>query len=243
MHSGDVSPWKGERSDDVTQGDDGEQLIANVLLATMVSQLYSDAAAKAYIERAYALATKLARRSVTYRPSQVSKFARLSFEVDGQIETSLVSVINDALAVPTFSAEKMRSNLLPSLGAIRFINIELVRFVLRLRTQRIVGALGPLLTTTSQAALFQTAEQLITECLRHEVRSEEPLDRASDCFILAHDLVGKRNYPLAGLLLTNAIRALDTHLNSNQSPDHYAVIHSMKGKIGLLLKEITQTAA
>lgn len=51
-----------------TEGDEGEQLIANVLLAAMVTQLSSEAAAADYIEHAYALAEGLARRSVTYRP-------------------------------------------------------------------------------------------------------------------------------------------------------------------------------
>jgi hypothetical protein len=96
-----------EKGDAITCGDDGEQLIANVLLAVMVSQLYSITAAKAHIDRAYALAQMLAQQSITYRPSQLSKFARLSFEVDSRIETFLVSVIDDSLIVPAFNSQKM----------------------------------------------------------------------------------------------------------------------------------------
>ena len=241
MQIGDPSPV--EKVDAITCGDDGEQLIANVLLAVMVSQLFSIKAAKAYIDRAYALAQMLAQQSITYRPSQLSKFARLSFDVDSRTETFLVSVIDDTLIVPAFNPQKLNRNLFPQRGAIKLANIDLVRFMLRLRTRRIVSVLQSLQTKMSQEGLYQTAEYILTECLRHEMRSEEPLDRANDCFTLAHDLVGKKNYPFATLLLSNAVSALDSYLSSTQVDDHRAVVYSMKGKIGRLLKEIMQTAA
>jgi hypothetical protein len=245
MHSAHVSPLKRGMADDaiVTEGDEGEQLIANVLLAAMVSQLYPDAAAKGYINFAYSLAKKLARRSVTYRPLQFSKFARLSFELDGKVETFLVSIINDALVVPTFSSEKLKGSLLPTRDAIKFVDIEIVSSILRLRTRRIVAALETPQTTMSQGVLFQAVEYLLNECLRHEVRSEEALDRANDCFILAHNLVGKKNYSIASFVLNNAVRALDSYLSSAQVGDHRAVVNSMKGKIARLLEEIKRTAA
>ena len=241
MQIDDPSPL--EKGDAITCGDDGEQLIANVLLAVMVSQLFSITAAKAYIDRAYALAQMLAQQSITYRPSQLSKFARLSFEVDSRIETFLVSIIDDSLIVPAFNSPNVNRNLLPQRGAIKLANIELVRFMLRLRTRRIVSVLQSLQTKMSQEGLFQTAEYLLTECLRHEIRSEEPLDRANDCFTLAHDLVGRKNYPFAALLLSNAVSALDSYLSSTHIDGHRAVVYLMKGKIGQLLKEIMQTAA
>jgi hypothetical protein len=142
-----------EKGDALTCGDDGEQLIANVLLAVMVSQLFSITAAKAYIDRACALAQMLAQQSITYRPSQLSKFARLSFEVDSRIDTFLVSVIGDSLIVPAFNSQKMNRTLLPHRGAIKFANIELVRFMLRLRTRRIVSVLQSLQTKMSQEGL------------------------------------------------------------------------------------------
>jgi hypothetical protein len=206
MQIDDLSPV--EKGDAITCGDDGEQLIANVLLAMMVSQLYSTTAAKAHIDRAYALAQMLALQSITYRPSRLAKFARLSFEVDSRIETFLVSVIDDSLIAPAFNSQKMNRNLLPQRGAIKLAHIELVRFLLRLRTRRIVSVLQSLQTKMSQEGLFQTAEYVLTECLRHEIRAEDPLDRAHDCFTLAHDLVGRKNYPFATLLLTNAVPLL-----------------------------------
>ncbi len=51
--------------------------------------------------------------------------------------------------------------------------------MLRLRTRRIVAALEPLQTTMSQEVLFQAVEYLLNQCLRHEVRSEEALDRGT----------------------------------------------------------------
>ena len=241
MQIDDPSPV--EKGDALTCGDDGEQLIANVLLAVMVSQLFSITAAKAYIDRACALAQMLAQQSITYRPSHSPNSPRLSFEVDSRIDTFLVSVIGDSLIVPAFNSQKMNRTLLPQRGAIKLAHIELVRFMLRLRTRRIVSVLQSLQTEMSQEGLFQTAEYLLTECLQHEIRSEEPLDRANDCFTLAHDLVGKKNYPFATLLLSNAADALDSYLSSTQVDGHRAVVYSMKGKIGRLLKEIMQTAA
>jgi hypothetical protein len=96
-----------EKGDAIARGDDGEQLIANVLLAVMVGQLFSITAAKVHIDRAYALAQMLAQQSITYRPSQLAKFARLSFEVDSRVETFLVSVIDDSLIVPASNYHKM----------------------------------------------------------------------------------------------------------------------------------------
>jgi hypothetical protein len=75
-----------------------------------------------------------------------------------------------------------------------------------------------------------------------EVGSVEPLDRANDCFTLADDLVGKRNYPLAALLLNNATHALDTFLKSTQVQGHRAGAYSMEGGIRRLLKPIKQAA-
>lgn len=50
MNKNGASPLqRGEENDTVVEGDKGEQLIANVLLAVMVSQLCSDAAAKGYM--------------------------------------------------------------------------------------------------------------------------------------------------------------------------------------------------
>ena len=243
MHGIDVSPAeKGEGDIILSEGDEGERLIANILLAAMISRLYSETASRSYIARAHFLAKNLAGRSTTYRPAQPSKFARLSIEVAGQIETFLVSIVNETLIVPTVIPEKL-PGLLRGQDTVKLAGIELVYFLLRVRTRRIVAALGVLLTTTSQACLLQTAEFLLEECLRQEVRSPEPLVRASDCFALAHNLVGKRNYPLAALLLNDATHFLDMYAKSTQIRDHRAVVSSMKRKITRLLKQITQAAS
>jgi hypothetical protein len=87
------------------------------------------------------------------------------------------------------------------------------RFMLRLRTRRIVAALEPLQTSLSQESLSQAAKCILSDCLRHEICSEDPLDRANDCFVLAHDLVGKRNYLFAALALNRANSAVDAYSN------------------------------
>jgi hypothetical protein len=111
MQIDDLSPV--EKGDAIACGDDGEQLIANVLLAVMVSQLFSITAAKAYIDRACALAQMLAQQSITYRPYNLKLLGcRLS---DGRIETSLFG--NRRSFVPAFNSQKMNRVLLPQRGA------------------------------------------------------------------------------------------------------------------------------
>jgi hypothetical protein len=52
----------------VPAGDRGEQLIANLILALIASELQSDATASEYVARAHALARDLAAQSLIYRP-------------------------------------------------------------------------------------------------------------------------------------------------------------------------------
>ena len=69
------------------EGDEGEQIVANVLLAAMVSQFYSDTAARAYVEYASALAKSLAQRSVNLPALAAFQIRSVVVEAEGKIET------------------------------------------------------------------------------------------------------------------------------------------------------------
>jgi len=101
--------------------------------------------------------------------------------------------------------------------------------------RRIVAALEPLQNTISQEGLSQVAKYILNDCLRQEICSEDPLDRANDCFTLAHDLVGKRNYPFAALALNRANSALDAY---STSPNRSASVRAMRAEIEQILTQI-----
>jgi len=226
----------------VPAGDPGEQLIANVILSVAACQLHSDAAARPFIIRAHALALQLASRCLTYRPPRPSKFARLAFEIAGQTEAVLYSVIDEILVVPTIMPTAIVRRQ-PTVQPANLLELEIVRYMLRLRTQKIAALLEPLTKGISRDQLSDVAEHILTQCLRHELPPAEPLDRASENFTLAHDLIGKRNYPLAALALNGAANALDAYAKTTSINDHSLIVQSMRSQITLMLDQIKHRAA
>ena len=226
----------------VPAGDPGEQLIANVILSVVACQLHSDAATKPFIIQAHALALQLASRCLTYRPPRPSKFARLAFEIAGQTEAVLYSVIDEILVVPTIMPTAIVRRQ-PTVQPANLLELEIVRYMLRLRTQKIAALLEPLTKGISRDQLSDAAEHILTRCLRHELPPAEPLDRASENFTLAHDLIGKRNYPLAALALNGAANALDAYAKTTSINGHSLIVQSMRSQITLMLDEIKHRAA
>ena len=222
----------------VPAGDRGEQLIANLILALIASELYSDATP--YVARAHALALDLAAHSLIYRPLKPSKFARLSCEMDGESETILLPVINDILVVPPIAEGQFG-------GAHRgyaanITKLEMVHIILRLRPRRLATVLEEMKGTMSSGQVTCAARRILRSCMHHELPRGEPLDHASDCFTLARDLIGKRNFPLASIALNNADHELDTYLKSSWIKEHPTIVRSMKDRIRGLLDELKQTA-
>jgi hypothetical protein len=226
----------------VPAGDPGEQLIANVILSVVACQLHSDAAARPFIIQAHALALQLASRCLTYRPRRPSKFARLAFEIAGRTEAVLYSVIDDILVVPTITPTAIVRRQ-PTLQPANLLELEIVRYMLCLRAQKIAALLESLAKGISRDQLSDVAERILTQCLRHALPPAEPLDRASENFTLAHDLIGKRNYPLAALALNGAGNALDVYAKTTSINDHSLIVQSMRSRITLMLDQIKHRAA
>jgi hypothetical protein len=237
MYPATVPPLRTSEIGDVVvpSGDPGEQLIANVILSVVACQLRSDAAAEPFILRAHALALQLANRSLTYRPPRPSKFARLVCQIAGDTESVLYSVIDDILVVPMVTpAAIVRGQ--PAVQPV-------VRYMLRLRTQKIAAVLEPLTKGAPRDQLSDVAQHVLTQSLRHQLPPAEPLVRASENFTLAHNLIGKRNYPLAALALNGAANALELYAKKTPIRDHSQIVQSMRRQIALMIDQIKHSAA
>ena len=241
MHSKDASPLRIGQIDAVVQpGDLGEQLVAHLLTSIFVSQGNELATAKAHVARAQELAATLESKTLTYRPEHPSKFARMEFELEGRTEARLFSIINDSLVMPHVEISKIVPVAHP---AASLTNLDVVVFMLRLRTRRISEALNSLARIQSSAEFLAATGSILAKCLYHEVLDIRPLERAEHCFMLAHDLIGKRNLSLAALALTKAESALDLHIETTLLKEHSAGVQEMKKQIAAISKELKAGAS
>jgi hypothetical protein len=226
----------------VPAGDRGEQLIANLILSTIAFDVEAHATARRHVAQAHALAIELADHSLVYRPPRPSKFARLTCELEGHTESILLPVISNILVVPTIAAPEIAGDRQADPSAVNVMDLEVARFMLRLRPRRIATILESLNSVSSSEQLTDAARRILTACTRHELPAGEPLDRANDCFTLARDLIGKRNVPLGALALSNADRALDTYAKTASSKDNARAVQSMRDQIKRMLGELKQNA-
>jgi hypothetical protein len=227
----------------IPPGDRGEQLIANLILSTIAFDLDSDVIARKHFIQAHMLAIELADQSLVYHPPRPSPFARLTCELDGHAETILLPVINNILVLPALTAEDLAGDRQAAAApAVNVTVVELTRFMLRLRPRRIASILESLGSTAPSQQLTDAARRILSACTRHELPAGDPLDRASDCFTLAHNFIGKQNFALARLALSNADRALDEHVRIGAPDSHAAAIQGMRDRISRMLAELRQSA-
>lgn len=227
----------------VPAGDPGEQLVANLILSLTVCQLYPLPNAITYIAQAHELAVSLASQTITYSPKLASKFARLEFELEGTTRVVLLSLINNVLVMPLVGRGELSQLLLPKGVAITLRNLDVAHFILRLRTRRIVAALEPLRTVESPERLAEAARPILEKCFYREIISEEPLDRADDCFMLSRALIGRGNFQMAAVALKNADSELDTYMRLTPLNEHPPGVQKMKEQIAAIVKELRSGAA
>src|SRR5579862_9447271 len=84
----------------VPAGDPGEQLVANLILSTIAFDLEVEPTARRHLAEAHLLAMELGEQSLVYRPPRPSNFARLTCELDGIMETTLLPMIGNTLVLP-----------------------------------------------------------------------------------------------------------------------------------------------
>jgi hypothetical protein len=224
----------------IPEGDPGEQLVAYLLLSPIVCQLYSLPKAIACIAQAQELAVRLAGQSITYRPKTPSKFACLEFELQEKTEIVLLSLINSVLVMPSVGPSELSKLLLTEDMVINLTNLRVVHFMLRLRTRSLVAALEHLRSVESAATLADSTRRILAKCFYREIISEEPLDRADDCFMLARALIRNRNLQLAAVALKNA----DNELNSyTPFKKDLPSVQKIKEQIAAIVKELGSGAA
>jgi hypothetical protein len=155
-------------------------------------------------------------------------------QIAGETESVLYSVIDDILVVPMVTpAAIVRGQ--PAVQSASLLKLEMVRYMLRLRTQKIAAVLEPLTKGASSDQLSDVAQHVLTQGLRHQLPPTGPLVRASENFTLAHNLIGKRNYPLAALALNGAANALDLYAKNAPIRDHSQIVQSMRRQIALMI--------
>jgi len=98
----------------------------------------------------------------------------------------------------------------------------------------------PALGEIASERLYDSVDRILQKCLQQELPPSEPLDRASESFTLARDLIGKRNYSLAALALNDASAALDSYANASSIPSHLPLTLAMRTQIAGMLDEIRQ---
>jgi hypothetical protein len=221
----------------VPAGNHGDQLIANLIFASIAAELRTVHAAKKYVAQAHAIIQNLAARSLTYRPARATKLARLVCDVEGTSETLLLPIINETLVEPAFNAAELVA---PGVSVpVNLRQVEIARFLLRLRTRRLEAALRHMKELTSGEELGVSAEAILRECLYNEVKNAEPLSRAEDLFLLARNLIGKRNIEVAKLALKNAARELEVYMRTTALKQHLAVVQNMNDQIAATVAELS----
>jgi hypothetical protein len=227
----------------IPAGDPGEQLVAHLLLSILVCQSDALPSARAHIAQAHELAVKLNVQTVTYRPNGPSKFARVQLELEGETDTVLLPFINDILVLPPVDpGEIMRSELTAGyLGNLR--NLDVAYFMLRLRTRKLAVAIEPMKKMESVEELNEATRRILAGCLYREIISADPLSRANDYFTLAHNLIGKRNRPLAAIALAKADSELEIHMRTTPLREHTVVVEEMKEQITAMVKKLKSGAA
>ena len=195
----------------IPPGDPAEHLIANLILSVVVCQVHSEAAAQPFTTRAYELAVMLASRFAAYRPPQPLKFARVTYELEGVVESVLYSVIDGVLVVPKLAPEAIVRRQRVVRGAVNLLELTTASYMVRINAQMVAAELETFKRNISFIELSRAADAILANSLQQECSSSEPLDRASENFALAHNLIGMKNYSLAALALHGAADALDTY--------------------------------
>jgi hypothetical protein len=73
-------------------------------------------------------------------------------------------------------------------------------------------------------------------------RSACGADRVHTCFMLARTLIGRSNYPLAALALSNAELSLESYATTASIADHSDIVRSMKMQIEQIRESLKQRA-
>jgi hypothetical protein len=226
----------------VPAGDRAEQLIANLTLSIIAARLNAMAPASEYLVEAHTLAVNLANETLTYRPLQPSKFARLTFDLDGETGALVCPIINDIVVIPAIRFDvKGGGAEIPRMTSIT--GLDVTRFMLRIRTRMTLAVLEELKNKASLEELVDRATKFLSECLYNEKPSADPLDRADDYLEVARDLLKKGNFPLASIALANVDLTLDSVMKMPSMADHLSVAQGMRDQVTRMMSQLRQSSS
>jgi hypothetical protein len=148
MYNAGTSPVTEDHIENIPipEGDPGEQLVANLILSVIVCQLTTLPNAIAYVAKAHELAVRLQSQTIMYHPKSPAKFARAEFELHSTNKILLFSLINNVLVMPPIGSAELAKVAATAGLAINLKNLDVARFMLRLRPRRLAVALEPLKT-------------------------------------------------------------------------------------------------
>jgi hypothetical protein len=127
-------------------------------------------------------------------------------------------------------------------GAVNLLNLSTVSYVVRIRARMVAAELEAFKAEISFDQLCRAADLILAKSLQQKCSPPDPLDRANESFALAHNLIGMKNYSLAGLALHGASDALDTYGKAITILGHAPLVHSMRGQIATMLEELRYRA-
>jgi hypothetical protein len=225
----------------VPAGDRAEQLIANLTLSIIAAQLNANATASEYLVEAHSLAVNLSNETPTYRPLQPSKFARLTFGMDGETGALVFPIIDDSLVFPSIRFDVNGGGAeIPHM--VNLIGFDVTRFMLRIRTRKTLAVLEELKNATSLEELTHRATKFLSECLYNERPSADPLDRANDCLEVARNSL-KNNLTLASIALASVDLALDSFMKIPSMVDHLGVAEGMRDQVKQMMSQLRQSSS
>jgi hypothetical protein len=226
----------------IPPGDQGEQLIANLILSSIAYQFDAVACARVYAGRAHAIALALSRGSLTYCPPRPSRFLRLTCDLGGETESLLLSVMKGELVAPILRVTRDQSDHILTEGLVNnAVDLDIEQVSLRLRVRRLAEAIEPLERTLFPREAALVARSLIANNLRHKLASTEPLDRAIDFLSLGRDFVGKGNFPLAAVALEKAETALNVPMRE-MTAAYVSGVQTVREQIARTSAELKRSA-
>jgi hypothetical protein len=102
------------------------------------------------------------------------------------METLLVPMMNDRVVAPISASAKLNGAASPPSGSLRWTDVEVIYFKLRLRNRSLKKVLGKLINMPPRA-LVADVKSILRDCLTSQVKLSDPLTCANDQFLLARN--------------------------------------------------------
>jgi hypothetical protein len=197
---------------DVPACTEGEGLIAFVILANIELLCGTVDESKVLITRALDIAERIGKNGISYRLTQLSKFACFTCDFGEDQETLPLPIINDMLILPAINLQEVVNKMRQSITMVVDLkDVSVAYYRLQLNTGNIINALKNAKNASTASEAMTAISNILHESLTRENKPSDPLDIAGDNFILARNLMAKGNVTLTRIALHNANKALEAY--------------------------------